>query len=508
MKLWQYGAFCSLLIWGLGAEILAQDGFTVPIGGSAGLKIKAPARGAFHSAFVDTQDNVPSRADLLDRVHSYENQSGLKLQMVTIQSNWKNGFEFPLQAVQELYDAGYLTQVRLMPGLDSRPHTGKIDPIFDLKKIAKGEFDAPLMKMLQSIAALKGKDGEAIPLMISFAPEPNGGRYRHSGYLYGAGETAQWGDPSLPDGPEIYRDAYRHLIDLSRRAEVNAGNITWALHLESEARPYESWNVMKHYYPGDDYIDWLGLSVLGAQEQGELSEYRQFQDVLYGESLQSQNRWMEFTSISDRPYKGLFKFAVIEDPSQSCRKADWLSRTLKAIPSEFQPFKLVNYWSESVNQDPGRSLRLDTSKCAVDAYKNEIAAGFFQGKLRIQKPGMPPIPSEPTPSNPVPSDPGPSQPVPPPSIENVPQFATLYGCDLDVRSYDGPTRRQATFQGSYNFEVYWINARGEWVFMGRGSPRRPLVVNTTAGHAFSITVNGKCAGKVKIGLNNNIFQVG
>lgn len=343
--------------------------------------------------------------------------------------------------------------------------------------------------MLQLVAALKGRDGQSIPVMISFAPEANGGRYRHSGSLYGAGQTAEWGDPSLPDGPEVYRDAYRHLIDLARRADVNAVNITWALHLDSEARPLESWNAMKNYYPGDDYIDWLGLTVFGAQRRQDIAGYQQFQDVLYGRSVQDQNRWSEFLAVSDRPYKGLFKFAVIEDPDQSCRKADWLSRTLKAIPSQFNQFKMVGYWSASVVQDPAISMRLDTSKCAVDAYKAEIASGFFQARLRIDRPGEPEVPSV-------------------PSVEDVPQFATAYGCEQDIRSSNGTKRLNATFQGSVDFEVHWIDAQGRWTFMGWGRPGRSLNVTTTAGHAFSIRVNGQCAGKVKIGLNNNIFQVG
>lgn len=492
MKLSQYAAFCSLISWGLSSQVSAQDAFTVPIGHQSGLKIKAPARGAFHSAFVDTQDNVPSSQDLLNRVRSYENQTGIKLQIVSIQSNWRNGFEFPSQAVQELYEAGYLAQVRIVPGLDSRIDTGRRDPIFDLEKVAKGDFDGPLTKMLQSIATLKGKDGQTIPVMISFAPEPNGGRYRHSGSLYGAGETAKWGDPSLPDGPEVFRDAYRHLIDLARGAEVNAVNITWALHLDSEARPLEPWNAMKNYYPGDNYIDWLGLTVLGPQRRQDVAGYQQFQDVLYGRGVQEQNRWSEFLAISDRPYRGLFKFAVVEDPNQSCRKADWLSRSLKAIPSQFNQFKLVAYWSQSVTEDPAISLRLDTSKCAVDAFKAGIASEFFQARLRIDRPDAPEVPTPPS----------------VPSVENVPQFPTAYGCDQDIRSFDGTSRLNASFQGSVEFEVHWIDAQGRWTFIGRGGPGEPLDVTTTAGHAFYIRVNGQCAGKVKIGLNNNVFQVG
>jgi hypothetical protein len=492
MKLWQCKAFCSLIVWSSLTSVFAQDGFTVPIGPQSGLKIKAPERGAFHSAFLDSKDTLASSSDLLERARRYEEQSGLKLQLVTFQSNWRNGFEFPSEAVTGLYATGYYALVRIIPGLDSSVDTGKPDPIFDLRKIADGSFDAPLVKMLQSIAALKGNDGERIPLMIAFAPEPNGGRYRHSGSLYGGAETKGWGDPNTADGPEIYRAAYRHLIDLARRSDVGATNITWALHLESEARPQEAWNAMKNYYPGDDYMDWLGLTVLGAHDLQNVSSYPQFQDVLLGESPVQKTRWAEFLAISDRAAKGLFKFAVREDPSQSCRKADWLSRSLDAIPKQFSQFKLVNYWNESRPQDPRESLRLDTSSCAVESYRTAIKAGFFQGRLRRDQDGQVMPPSPPT----------------PPAVGNVPTYAAAYSCDQDVRSFNGPLRLRATFQGAVDFEVHWIDGQGRLTFMGWGRPGRPLLVDTAAGHAFAIRVGGRCAGKVKIGLNNNIFQVG
>jgi len=498
MKLWQCKAFCSLIVWSTLTSVFAQDGFTVPIGSQSGLKIKAPERGAFHSAFLDTKDNIASSSDLLERVRRYEEQTGLKLQLVSLQSNWRNGFEFPAEAVTGLYASGYFALLRIVPGLDSSLDTGKPDPIFDLRKIAEGSFDGPLVKMLQSIAALKGKDGERIPLMIAFAPEPNGGRYRHSGSLYGGAATPALGVPEAAVGPEIYRNAYRNLIDLARRSDVGATNITWALHLESEARPSEAWNAMKNYYPGDDYIDWLGLTVLGAHDSVSMSRYPQFQDVLFSESPVMKDRWSEFLAVSERASKGLFKFAVAEDPSQTCRKADWLTRSLNIIPQQFSQFKLVSYWNEGRAQNPQQSLSLDSSSCALESYRKAIQAGFFQGRLRRDQDGPLTPPTNPTP---------PTTPTPP-TVENVPAYAAAYGCDQDVRSFNGPVRLKASFQGGLDFEVHWIDTQGRWTFMGWGRPGRPLLVNTTAGHAFVIRVGGTCAGKVKIGLNNNVFQIG
>lgn len=88
-----------------------------------------------------------------------------------------------------------------------------------------------------------------------------------SGRYDGAGATS-FGDPTWPDGPEHYRDAYRHIIDIFR--QEGATNVTFVFQTNTIDGGYlpgsywEPFQQMKHYYPGDDYIDWLGLSAAGS----------------------------------------------------------------------------------------------------------------------------------------------------------------------------------------------------------------------------------------------------
>ena len=49
------------------------------------------------------------------------------------------------------------------------------------------------------------------------------------GYLMARAKTNGYGDPYFPDGPERFRDAYRHIIDLFRKEDVK--NITWCFHV-------------------------------------------------------------------------------------------------------------------------------------------------------------------------------------------------------------------------------------------------------------------------------------
>lgn len=74
----------------------------------------------------------------------------------------------------------------------------------------------------------------------------------------------QYGDPAWPDGPERIRDLFIHVIDLFR--EEGAHNVTWFMYsgnqyMAQNVEGQSKWLHPRFYYPGDDYIDWVGQSV-------------------------------------------------------------------------------------------------------------------------------------------------------------------------------------------------------------------------------------------------------
>ena len=51
-------------------------------------------------------------------------------------------------------------------------------------------------------------------MLVEFGTEMNGFWFPWNGKWNGAGATTGYGDPALPDGPERFRDAYRHVHDV------------------------------------------------------------------------------------------------------------------------------------------------------------------------------------------------------------------------------------------------------------------------------------------------------
>lgn len=342
------------------------------------LVIQPPEVGIYQGAFVDTAVDFTDEQSVSVNLEDFEREVKSKLDVITIQSTWQNGIRYPKEAIQKIYDLGRIPLLRIIPVSDTKQETMKADPVYDLRKLIRGDFDREIEQMLRSMANLKGSDGKRIPMMVVFGPEVNGFWYSYNGLHYGAGKKNGWGDPSYPDGPEIFRDAYRHLIDLSRRSDIKADNITWVQHFDMQGKPLKAWNAMHYYYPGDDYIDWIGFSAFGPQKKRDLKWYNEFEEVVFNKSVLFKNRMQEFNAVSSKAHKAILEFGVIEDPLVPYRKARWISNAFNVIKTKLPEIKLVNYWHEGPWDPEGFSdLRVNSSDFSLDAYQNAVKDPHF-----------------------------------------------------------------------------------------------------------------------------------
>ena len=249
-----------------------------------------PDSGIYHSAFPDfggPEDQVTAQ-----RIRAFEQLAGKEIVWAYFSNNWGDHILFPSGAIHTIHEAGRVPFIRLMARSDFEE--GGPDERYTLQRILDGDFDDELTAWARDAAA------SGIPLLAEFGTEVNGDWFPWNGRYHGGGETTGYGDPALPDGPERFRDAYRHIITLCR--ENGADNITWFFHADAYSQPEEAWNNFENYYPGDDYIDWLGISVYGPQKKGETLQ--SFEEIL-------TDIYYRITEMSDKPL-AVLEFGVTE----------------------------------------------------------------------------------------------------------------------------------------------------------------------------------------------------
>ena len=253
-------------------------------------RLAAPDSAIYHAAFADfggTEDQVTAQ-----KITAFESLAGKAIAWACFSNNWYDHIRFPAAQVSAIRSAGVTPFIRLMPR--SNFNEGGPDPRYTLQKIIDGVFDTELNQWCADAAA----DNQ--PLLAEFGTEVNGNWFPWNGQYNGGATTDGYGDLTKPDGPERFVDAYRHIIELCRSAGAN--NISWFFHVDAYGQPDTAWNAIANYYPGDSYIDWLGVSAYGAQTAGE--PWQSFREVL-------DDVYPALTQLSSRPV-AVLEFAVTE----------------------------------------------------------------------------------------------------------------------------------------------------------------------------------------------------
>src|SRR3954451_1391933 len=137
-------------------------------------------------------------------------------------------------ALTRLSNSGRLPMMTWEPWNHTTPSANP----YSLQAIAAGQFDAYLSAQGKALAAV------GAPVAVRFAHEMNGSWY-------------PWGQGVNGNTPADYVAAYRHVHDVITAA--GATNVAWVWSpITVISRP----NVpLAPLYPGDGYVDWLGLSV-------------------------------------------------------------------------------------------------------------------------------------------------------------------------------------------------------------------------------------------------------
>ena len=320
-----------------------------------------PTTGAYQGAYADF--GPMANEVTVQRIQEFEGLAGKKIVWAYFANDWLDGqILFPQQNVDACISSGVIPYIRLMPWSESKAQATDKDPNFSMDQFLNGDHDQALRAYAVAAKAVNTQ------LMLEFGPEVNGDWFPWNGRWNGAGRTNRYGDPSWPDGPEKFRDVYRRIIDIFR--DENVKNVTWVFHVDTAWIPRSRWNEAVNYYPGDDYIDWIGLSVFGAQLPNHSWS-------LFLPKLQSFDE--QLNKISTTKPVLISEFGVIEHRESQAAKAGWLQQALESIEIGLAPrIKGVNYWHSTGWLSDGRaSFRIDSSPEALASYQEYIQHSFW-----------------------------------------------------------------------------------------------------------------------------------
>ena len=343
--------------------------------------LAVPEHGIYTGAFTDFGDNEDEVT--LEKIEAFETLVG-KHQAIVASSSYWGEQAFPKANMKIIARHGAIPLVFWSPW--DRPYSeGRGPDKYSLNSILAGAHDAYIDRWAD------GSKEHGAPIMVSFCNEMNGAWFPWSGLHYGGGKEIIGAPTETYEGPELFKKTWRYVVNRVRAR--GAANVLWVFHTMDYSMPNESWNMAAEYYPGPEYVDWMGFS-------------------LYGNQFTSDSEWAPFFPLFDWPYTEL---ALLDPkkPIMLCEwgvgefpklgdKGGWIRDGFQLMADEkkYPRIKAAVYWherwqnsaneaDESSKENAGKysDLRVNSSPGALEAYRKSVASPFFLSEPRwVPKP--------------------------------------------------------------------------------------------------------------------------
>lgn len=317
-----------------------------PAPSSAQQTFKVPEKGAYNGGYLDFGDHEDDVT--LEGIESFEEETGRSLAIIASSSYWGEQ-RFPRRNMDIISRHGSIPLVFWSPW--DRPYQQDHPPDqFSLQSILDGKWDAYIDQWADAAKAF------GHPMLVAWGIEMNGTWFPWSGYRNGADQPLGNG---LFAGPETYKKAYRYVVDRVRAR--GAKNILWVFHVNNQNAPPDPWNTMAAYYPGDGYVDWLGLSAYGAQFPT---------DPWFTVESTFQQGYNELAAISPNKPIMLAEWGIGEFPGIG-PKDKWIVDAVEYMKARMPRLKAAVVWNERWENADGSfsNLRVTSSPKSLEAFR-------------------------------------------------------------------------------------------------------------------------------------------
>lgn len=296
------------------------------------LEVRLPERGLMWGIF---DGNAPYDLRPLERK---EAELGVRFNFVMTYRDFTK--PFPGAEVAEAARQGRLTMVTWQPWyLDKLT-----DPLL-IPEIAAGKQDDYIRRWALAVKAV----GQ--PVLLRFANEMNGDWDPWSVYFYGFDHS-------------LYIKAWRRIHDIFQ--EAGARNAMWVWNPHDRSYPDFAWNDPHLYYPGDDYVDWVGLTGYNTGPRAG-DPWRSF-DEIYGDL------YREYRALYPHKPMLITEFASDEYGGD---KAAWIRDTARAL--QHYPAIKMAVWFDSPWWK--WAYQIDSSPAARKAFGEALRDPYFSGAV-------------------------------------------------------------------------------------------------------------------------------
>ena len=276
----------------------------------------------------------------LKNVKDLSNQIDVSFDIISLYIPWEKDIEsnFPGELLDSIYHQKSIPMITWEPWLNSfADERIKDKHVFEL--IDEGFFDDFIASFAEKLKSLDR------PVFLRFAHEFDNPFYP----WYVSGD----------DASVKFKKAWIHTYEIFKTKDAN--NVIWVWN------PWKSENVAS-FYPGREYLDWVGLNILNYGSLNEDGKWHDFSSLYEPFHLELKN--LPSTPVT------ITEFGTLKD---DLKQDEWITDAFKSIENEFDEIKSVVYFNSKVDNNWPDGLRkrgfLDWT---ID--KNQIIKNSFSNK--------------------------------------------------------------------------------------------------------------------------------
>jgi beta-mannanase len=223
---------------------------------------------------------------------------------------------------------------------------GANQPDYNLDSIINGSHDAYIKQYADDIKA------SGVPIYLRLMHEMNG-------------DWSPYGDGINGNTPDKYKRAWIHVHDIF--VQEGATNVKWVWAPNIGPPGWSPAHSMSSFYPGDTYVDWVGLDGYNWSSVHN-DPWRSFDQIFSGS-------YSEITSVA--PSKPLM---IAETASEEVGgdKAQWIKDLESVAKSKYPKIKALIWFNQRAD---GANWPVDSTQGALSAYRQLVADPYFQGDM-------------------------------------------------------------------------------------------------------------------------------
>ncbi|MBU0672771.1 MAG: hypothetical protein KJ732_07085, partial [Candidatus Margulisbacteria bacterium] len=161
--------------------------------------------------------------------------------------------------------------------------------------------------------------------------------------------------------PKIYIKAYQHIVDIFTKEK--ADNVKWVWCFMNYSFPKQAWNDWAAAYPGNDYVDWVGIDGYNWGTTQDWSDWQSFSILFRDQVRRSKQLW------PDKPIM-VAEFASAE---KGGNKAAWLKEIPGYLKSSMRDIDLIIWFDVKKEAD----WRIKSSPKSLAAFQEIMKDPIF-----------------------------------------------------------------------------------------------------------------------------------